>query len=193
MKVVPLIPVVVACLSATSQMQAQQPAQAPAGNGAGHGIQFMPAEVKPPVGKAITDAELNARRAKENFSGFAPEDVQQKGWDLVDYSDFIVFDGNVTIVPKGSIIHVPERFKAHVVSKPVGRLVPWAEFCARYRGLVSTKTVSLDEVAGKTPIEAKSMDAVRSSDLISVAVHNGNPISVAAAAIPPVNPEATRK
>lgn len=185
---------VLACYcSASFPARAQQPpavAVPPvvrSANGGGHGIEFMPKNVKPPVGKAMTDDELKRRRASEKFNGFVTEEERPKGWDLMEYSEFIGMDGFVTLVPKGAIIHVPERFKANVLPKAVGRFLSWPEFSARYRGLVVTREVTIEEASGAKAIEVKAMDAVRKGDLITVAILGGNPISVAKSSIPPEN------
>jgi len=170
-----------ACLLSTLQGSAQAP------SGGGHGIEFMPEVVKPPVAKAVTDAELKRRRAAEKFGGFVAEEEKAhgpKGWDLMDYSEFIGIDGYVTLLPKGAIIHVPERLKANVLPKAVGRYLAWPEFSARYRGLVGVREVTLDESSGKKPLDPKAFEVSKKSGLILVAIHAGSPISVAKSAIP---------
>ncbi len=146
--------------------------------GSGHGIHFLPAERKAPVGPPATDAELTQRRNNERFGGFSTEDSGAKGWDLMAHSEFIAMEAQVTLVPKGAILHVPERFKANVVSKPEGSILLWHEFLGRYRGMVACFDVTLKEASGETPLDAARFDAAVKSGLIVVAVHNRNPISI---------------
>ncbi len=175
-----------ACLFSALQGLAQTP------SAGGYGIEYMPEVVKPPVAKAVSDAELKRRRATEKFSGFVTEEQKSKGWDLMEYSEFIGMDGYVTLLPKGSILLVPERLKANVLPKAVGRFLPWPEFSARYRGLVSVREVTMDECSGKKQIDVKSFDAARKSGLIIVAIHAGSPISVAKSALPTQTETASR-
>ncbi|WP_367872418.1 hypothetical protein [Luteolibacter sp. Populi] len=156
--------------------------------GSGHGIQYLPKELKAPVAPAITAEELKRRQAVEKFNGFAAADPVAKGWDLETNSEFVVFDGNVTILPKGAIIHVPDRYKANVVTKMQGNLMLWPEFVARYPGLVARMDVTMEEVTGTTPFKPERLLAERRRNLIIVGVLNGNPITVSRQTITPQTP-----
>lgn len=150
--------------------------QAP--EGSGMGLHHLPKDLKAPIGKTISDKDLKARQASEKFGGFAPEGSGPKGWDLEKNSEFVVFEGNYTIVPKGAILHVPDRYKGQVVAKPQGNFILWQEFIMRYRGLVSSFEVSLEEASGQAVIKAERLDAARKTGLIIVGTLNHNPISV---------------
>jgi len=171
-----------ACTDAFSQAPEQS----------GHGIEFLPQDRKAPVAPAVSAADLKKRQAAEKFGGFAAEETLPKGWDLADHSEFIAFDGNVTLLPKGAIIHVPDRFKANVVAKMEGNLMLWNEFVARYPGLVSRMDVSIEEASGTTPLKPERLQAERVKNLIIVGVLNRNPITVSRAAITPVTTPSPR-
>lgn len=151
-------------------------AQAPSGSG--HGIEFLPTERKSPVGKAITGAEIEAQRKAAEFGGFAQEAPAVKGWDVLEYSDFIGMDGKYVILPKNSVIHVPDALKGNILAAPAGEMLSWNEFVTRYRGLVTHMDVSLEEVSGAKPIPPERLEAVARTGLIVVAVYERNPITV---------------
>ncbi|MCW1913945.1 hypothetical protein OJ996_10185 [Luteolibacter sp. GHJ8] len=151
----------------------------------GHGIEFLPKDIKPPVGAPTSDLELKKRQANEKFSGFAEEKAIPKRWDLESNSEYIAFGEFVTLLPKGAIIHVPEKHKANVVKEMKGALLLWPEFVARYPGLVSRMDVSLEEASGQKPIAAERLKAARNTGLIIVGVLNQNPITVSRDSIPP--------
>lgn len=152
----------------------------------GHGIQFLPKDRKPPVGSAINDETLKNQRSTGKFGGFAPEGSGPKGWDLMENSEFIAFDGIYTLLPKGAILHVPEKLRQHVVEKPEGKLMLWSEFAGRYRGLVNHFNVTLEQAAGQAAVPQELFESARESGLIVVAMMNGNPVSVNPKAMAPV-------
>ncbi|QJE94730.1 hypothetical protein [Luteolibacter luteus] len=151
--------------------------QAP--EGAGMGAGHLPKDIKAPIGRAVSDKDLKARQEREKFGGFAPEGSGPQGWDLEKNSEFLVFDGNYTIVPKGAILHVPERYKTQVVAKPQGNFILWQEFITRYRAVVSSFEVSLEEASGQAAIKPERLDAASKTGMIVVGTLNHNPISVA--------------
>lgn len=142
------------------------------------GAGYLPKEIKAPVGRAISNKDLKDRQNREKFGGFAPEGAGPQGWDLEKNSEFVVFEGHYTLLPKGAILHVPERFKAQVVAKPQGNFILWQEFITRYRAVVSSFEVSLAEASGEAPIKPERLEAARKTGLIIVGTLNHNPISV---------------
>ncbi|MFD2255757.1 hypothetical protein ACFSSA_03630 [Luteolibacter algae] len=153
-------------------------AKATAQSGSGQGIEFLPAERQAPVGKAISDAEIKAQRKQAHFGGFAAPEDQRKGYELADYSDFLVVDGKYVILPKNSIIHLPDAHKGLLRSAPEGTLMSWSEFLNQYTGMVTTMDVSLDEVSGDKALNAEKMEIAAKAGLIVIAVYDRSPITV---------------
>ena len=52
-------------------------------------------------------------------------------------------------------------------------------------GVFRVREVTVDESSGKKQLDLKMIEAARKAGLIVVAIHGGNPISVAKSAIPP--------
>lgn len=146
------------------------------------GIEHLPTNLKPPVGKAVSDKDLKARQNGEKFGGFAEADKEPKGWDLEKNSEFITFDGVVTLVPKGAILYAPERYSSSVITMMKGRFMLWSEFSARYRAVVGPFEVSIEEASGKAEINPERLEAARKNGTILVATMNQNPVSVNRAA-----------
>ena len=144
----------------------------------GLGIEHLPKNLKPPVGKAISDKDLKARQNGEKFGGFAEAGKEPKGWDLEKNSEFIAFDGAVTLVPKGAILHIPDRYRANVVTAMTGKFMLWNEFNASYRGVVGAFEVSMAEASGQAEIKPERFDAARKTGVILVATLQQNPVSV---------------
>ncbi len=146
--------------------------------GGGHGEQFLTKNRPAPAAIVTTDAQLLAAQKAEKFGGLAPKGQKQETWELEVNSSYLKYDGNVTLVPKGAILSVPDRFKDAVVTGISGNFILWNEFSTKYRGLVTPFEVTLEQAAGVKPIEAERLAAASRSGLILVAVLNGNPISV---------------
>lgn len=147
--------------------------------GGGFGPSFLPERRLPPAADVTTDAQLRARQEREKFGGLAKEDKKVRTYDLVTHSTFIQNGALFTIVPKGAVIHLPEKWSTRVVASPTGTFQTWPEFQAANRAWITSFEVTLDQASGKTPLdEAKLTLAKRSGGLI-VSVHQGGAISMA--------------
>ncbi|WAC20520.1 hypothetical protein OVA24_03895 [Luteolibacter sp. SL250] len=146
--------------------------------GGGMGEEVIPKNRPAPASVVATDAQLLAAQKAQKFGGLAPKGQKQETWDLDANSSFIKYDGAVTLVPKGAILFVPDRFKDAVVTGISGKFSLWNEFSTKYRGLVTPFEVTVEQASGAKPIEEERLAAARRSGLILVAVFNGNPISV---------------
>lgn len=85
-----------------------------------------------------------------------------------------------TLVPPGSVIHVPENLAHHIVEAPTGELLGWREFLARNRGWLSTEDVDPAVAAGTRPLPEATATALSKRGTVVVAVHQGGAISLAA-------------
>ncbi|MBX3741237.1 MAG: hypothetical protein KF712_09625 [Akkermansiaceae bacterium] len=146
--------------------------------GGGHGEEFIPKNRPAPAAVVTTDAQLLAAQKAQKFGGLAPKDQKQETWELEANSSYLKYDGTVTLVPKGAILFVPDRFKEAVVTGISGKFSLWHEFSTKYRGLVTPFEITVEQASGAKPIEEERLAVARRSGLILVAVFNGNPISV---------------
>jgi hypothetical protein len=146
-------------------------------NSGGYGPEHLTEDRHAPVQRQVDDQKLLEMRKSAKFAGFTKEDGKPKGWDLNQNSEFISAEGWSTLVPKRAIIHVPESHRSYVTPGLKGEFLLWNEFASRYRGIVTTFEVSLEEVSGKTPISPERLKELRELDRIVVAVFKGSPIS----------------
>lgn len=85
-----------------------------------------------------------------------------------------------TIVPKGAVLHVPQRYQAQVNGKRAGKLVPWKTFFAQNRGWIHVHSVSMAEARGEKEMNPKQVEVYEGLGRVVVSVCHGGPISVIA-------------
>ncbi len=145
----------------------------------------QPALTAGEIRERITPAQMLQRQAstewKSSEEGGAPRDPRAKSpakQSVIEQS-VILCDGTYwTLVPIGSVLHVPAKHQDRVVKQPAGKLLNWQQFLGRNRSWLGTEDVDIATAAGQTPItkEAESTWAQRGS--VVVAVHRGGAISV---------------
>ncbi|MGC4017188.1 MAG: hypothetical protein QM755_22150 [Luteolibacter sp.] len=147
--------------------------------GGGMGLQFLPKHIPPPANDVMTDEQLLARQHRENAGKLMPKEQQVKGLDLQDTSTFLQANGLFTILPKGSVLVLPEKLAALVVETPeIGsKFQSWQELLTANRGSISTFEVTFDEASGKSPIDKDKLEMARKSERLIVAVCRGGAIS----------------
>lgn len=149
--------------------------------GSGYGIRFLPADRQPSGSDAVTDEQLKERQQREAFGGFAAEGQAAKTYTLESMSTFIRIGDHYTIVPKGAVLHAPERLQSALVPAAQGTFMPWPEFLKTYRSSVSRFDVTLDQASGKDPLDADKLGTASKSATLVVAMFQGGAISVAKA------------
>lgn len=95
----------------------------------------------------------------------------------------ILTDGeNFTLIPVGSILHLPVDLRSRVAAKPVGEFTFWPNFLRKNSSWLEAKEVTLSMSRGNAS-EAKSLlrSVVRHPRLL-VAVYKGGPITILEAA-----------
>lgn len=112
--------------------------------------------------------------------------VVRTGTQSIIHDSTILHDGkNWTLIPKEAVVFLPKAMKSKVNARPVGTLMPWAEFLTKNQSWVTTSDVTFDHAAGNEEIPAGISKAWASQNKIVVAVHHGGPISVRLAESPP--------
>ncbi|BCU75395.1 hypothetical protein [Luteolibacter sp. LG18] len=147
--------------------------------GGGVGPQFLPRNIPPPVADATTDEQLRERQNRERGGELAPKEQKAKTLGLAETSTFIETAGMFTIVPKGAVIHIPEKLAAWIVPGPSvkAKFQTWQEFLTANRGSVASFEITFDQASGKIPIDSSKLDLARKSGRLVVAVCHGGPIS----------------
>ena len=102
--------------------------------------------------------------------------------DSVVRESTILHDGTYwTLVPEGAVIHMPDAQRKHINARPVGTLMPWAEFRERNASWLDTREVSFDQAAGNEKITSEQLAGWKTGGKVVVAVHQEGPIRMSLA------------
>jgi len=137
------------------------------------------------INDRVTAHDLRIRKAREaEFTGGRPARVEEtrarspRKQSILADSILLGNGHNWTLVPKGSVLHLPDKLKKHILKQGQGEILPWQQFLARNRSWLSVAEVDMDTAAGRTPIPEKKLKAWAKTSNIVVAVHRGGAISV---------------
>lgn len=83
-----------------------------------------------------------------------------------------------TVVPKGCVLYVPDKFRSRAVVKPHGRFIIWPKFLQRNATWLHQYEVTLDQARGLSPIDPERMKRLKQTGKVVLAVYKRNPISV---------------
>lgn len=107
------------------------------------------------------------------------------GRDLIKDSAIICYRGNLTLVPKRAVLHVPDALKDRLGEKQGVKLLRWSEFYNTNRGWIRTIEVTRSQAMGDAPFPEATLKAIENSSSLIVATFHGGPVSVS----PLKNPE----
>ena len=110
---------------------------------------------------------------------------------LIARSTILTNGKSWTLVPKGAVLHVPERYRLRIGKAPVGVLQTWAEFYRMNRGWLHRYDVTFTEARGENFISPAATAAYRGTGRIVVAVCQAGPISIKKEAFLPSRSAAT--
>jgi hypothetical protein len=155
----------------------------------GVGAEYLPKNIRPPSGDTVSHDELLARREAAAKRGFKPKPQSEaakdrkpvpagSSYDLLEMSTLIQGNGVFTLVPKGSVIHLPPKFSERIVSKPTGRFMLWGEFLVNNRAWVQTHEVDVERARGLKSFDPETLLNFGRKGNLVVATYCGHPISV---------------
>jgi hypothetical protein len=150
---------------------------------------------KQPMRDAATHEQLvqKLRGATSPLHGYKPVEGTDPSkilpQDIIGRSDILCFDGLATLVPKEAIIFIPPQYQDRVGMKEGARLVTWADFFAANHGWITTQEITLDQAAGRVPLDEKVTERVTKGNSLVVATCLGGPVSKLAPKLPPVDAE----
>lgn len=111
------------------------------------------------------------------------ERAKQRG-DLIGSSDFLCSLGKMTLIPKGSVLHMPDRLSDRARPKDNLQIVTWPDFFVKNRSWITTIEVSRLQAEGKQAISEQKMEGLLQTGDVIVATMGGSPISVLPLQIP---------
>lgn len=150
----------------------------------GTGLKQLPAELPAPTSDRITSAALNKQKSaaklgfsKAQWAEQAPAGETRR-YDI--YKDSIILQqgDNHTVLPRNSIVHLPESLKQKVVSRPHGIFVPWPQFYLKNRSWIFTHEINLKQARGVAPLKEGVQKQFERINRLVVAIHQNNPISM---------------
>ena len=93
-------------------------------------------------------------------------------------SDILVSGSYHTLVPKGSVLNLPDRHKKRFVTKPSGNFILLKKFISKNYAWLSTQEVSFEQVKGEKTLAESLQKSIQQSGRVVIATLNKNPISV---------------
>lgn len=158
-----------------------------------------PVMQRPVPRQAVDEAALRQQMAgarrlgdllkERQFEAVDPERRPQASTRLQDRS-IILSDGqSFTLLPPGSILHLPADLRGRVVAKPAGDFLLWPAFLERHAGWLTAQEVPLAMARGDAKIAAQVLAPLATEKRLVVAVYRKGPISILEAA-PPAAPKA---
>lgn len=104
-----------------------------------------------------------------------PPSVESSLWA----KSIIISDGEkYTLVPMGSILHLPASLRAHVVAKPQGDFTFWPSFLKRNSSWLAGHEVSLGMSRGNAREAKELFKNIATDPRLLVAVYKGGPITI---------------
>lgn len=164
------------CLAPTSEAKAQTPA--------------APVMQRPLPRDAVSESELKAQRAKSSGLGAQlaarthPLKQERPSTESSLYSQSIILtDGEKhTLVPVGSILHLPANLRDRVATEPKGDFTFWPAFLKRNAAWLAGHEVPLAMARGDRESAVPVLEQAGRDTRLLVAVYRGCPISILEAA-----------
>ncbi|MEM6277908.1 MAG: hypothetical protein AAF733_00415 [Verrucomicrobiota bacterium] len=98
--------------------------------------------------------------------------------DLVKSSAIFSFRGNLTLVPKRAVLHVPSNYESRMAPVKGDKVQTWRQFYQSNRGWIRTMEVTREQALGHVPFSEETAEAISESSVVVVATYKGGPISV---------------
>lgn len=125
--------------------------------------------------------EVATKGPLKKFKEATGEDasVKNKVESLLDTSDFITFNGNTTLVPKNSLIQIPEKYKSRINNhKPGSKILTWRDFYTLNRGWITTVEIDLAQARSEKPLNPDLVETLTKKGNVVIAVMKNGPISI---------------
>ncbi len=106
-----------------------------------------------------------------------PASAQHKR-SLLDSSSILCFRGQLTLVPKRAVLHVPEHLESRFGVNGKVEVKSWQDFYTANRGWIRPLEVTREEAFGFKPLSEAKLESIKESTTIVVATFKGGPIAV---------------
>lgn len=115
--------------------------------------------------------EINGKSVKPGTAPVAKSSLWTKSIILTDGEKF-------TLIPIGSILHLPAGLRSHVVAKPVGEFTFWPNFLRRNSAWLAPHEVSLEMARGDSRQAKAVLASIARDHRLLVAVYKEGPVTV---------------
>jgi len=131
--------------------------------------------------KAIKESAAQAKPMNEQVAAMMkplPE-VRPNAESSLYKKSIILFDGErYTLVPVGSVLHLPPTLRDRVIAKPQGDFTFWPDFLKRNSAWLAGKEVPLKMAQGDAKLAAIVFRGTVKSSRLLVSVYRECPISI---------------
>jgi len=105
--------------------------------------------------------------------------IQSSLWS----KSIIVTDGEMfTLIPVGSILHLPAALRGHITDKPTGQFTFWPNFLKRNSSWLGGHEVTLSMARGDAKAARTVLQGISKDSRMLVATFKGGPVTVLEAA-----------
>ena len=132
----------------------------------------------------LNRAILAKQKAADPYQGapaVADEGTGEKRQAAPTLRDRIEFltNGKMSVaIPKGALIHVPEKGEITVGDRIEGQLVEWAEFIQLNSGVVRLEAVESDHLQGNKTIPEEDMELIKKANLPTITTYQGRVVAL---------------
>ncbi len=139
-------------------------------------------------GKRLSREELlelleksSERMSRLKLQSSKTEQMHPSQSSILDRS-VILNDGRKwTLIPKGSLLAIPEAHQQRVNAQPgTAKYVEFSSFLLRNRGWLSTHAVTLEQARGNQRLNTKAVEVLQKSGRVVISVYQGGPITTRA-------------
>jgi len=131
---------------------------------------------------AVTTANPDSREDESTRRGRAilERAMRENSQHQSIYEDAIIltYDGMHTVVPVGSILHLPIALRDRISPEPVGRLVLWPAFLQLNSSWIKLQNLPAAVVKGIQPVPPKIERDIAFDPKLVVATYLDNPVTV---------------
>jgi hypothetical protein len=109
------------------------------------------------------------------------------------FTDRISFlsDGQLTVmIPKGAMIHLPDKGRISISERIQGKLVEWDEFFLANRNAIRLQPVDAEQLQGTKPLDPKVLEHIKRVNFPALASYQNRVVSLPQSTPSPVTPSA---
>jgi hypothetical protein len=128
--------------------------------------------------KPLAEAATGPREFTEAEKAEAERKAKWQVKSLLERSEILSYNGLTTLVPKGALLSVPERYRARIGPAEGNRLVRWPEFLRHNRNWLRTFEVSREQAEGREEFSEQALESIEKNELVVIATIASGPVSI---------------